>query len=69
MKTEQQLNAEILEVTLTIQQKFPELTKFITEMPITIPDSAHPEISIKNLTDYCESLEALLANYSLDHKQ
>ena len=39
MKTEKELNADILKKTLMIQEKFPELSKYIEEMPITIPIS------------------------------
>jgi hypothetical protein len=67
MKTEQQLNADILKITLTIQNQFPELSEFITEMPITIPDAIHPDINIKNLSDYYETLENLLKNYRVNH--
>ena len=67
MKTEAEWNAEILRITLKIQNQFPELSKYMTEMPITMPDAKHPEINIKNLSDYYESLESLLKNYSLNH--
>ena len=32
MKTENQLNAEILEMTMKIQEQFPELSKYIAEI-------------------------------------
>lgn len=68
MKTEAEWNAEIMRITLKIQTQFPELLKYITEMPITMPDAQHPEVNIKNLRDYCESLEALLKNYGVNHE-
>jgi hypothetical protein len=68
MKTDAEWNAEILKITLKIQNEFPELLKYITEMPITMPDAQHPEINIKNLSDYHESLEALLRNYGVNHE-
>lgn len=67
MKTEKELNSDILKITMAIQERFPELTKFIAEMPVTIPDTENPEINIKNLTDYYNSLEALLKKYDNNH--
>ena len=66
MKTEKELNSDILKLTMTIQDKFPELTKYIAEMPVTIPDTENPEINIKILKDYYNSLEALLKKYDIN---
>jgi hypothetical protein len=67
MKTAEEWNKKILEITLTIQNQFPELSKYIAEMPVTMPDEKHPEITLKNLSTYYESLENLLKKYSLNH--
>ena len=69
MKTKNELNADILKITMTIKQEYPELLKYLNEMPVTIPDSAHPEIDIKTLAAYCDSLDVLVRDYSLSHKQ
>lgn len=66
MKTEKELNAAILKKTLMIQEKFPELSKYIEEMPITIPIS-NPEINIKKLVDYNNSLDNLIEKYTKNH--
>jgi hypothetical protein len=66
MKTEKELNAAILQKTLMIQEKFPELSKYIEEMPITIPVN-NPEITIKNLTNYYNSLDNLMEKYAENH--
>jgi hypothetical protein len=68
MKTEQELTNDILKITMMINEKFPELSKYITEMPVTIPDTDDPEINIKNLSDYKESLESLLKKYAKGHE-
>lgn len=68
MKTEKELNADILKITLLIQEKYPELSKFIGEMPVTIPDAAAPEINNKALRDYYESLALHLKNYTKSHE-
>ena len=67
MKTEEQLNADILKITLLIREKYPELSKYVSEMPITIPDVESPEINAKILTDYYDSLEAIMENYAQNH--
>ena len=67
MKTEKELNEDILKITLQIQEKFPELSKFITEMPLKVSDPVSDEISLKNLREYYESLDNLLKNHMETH--
>lgn len=66
MKNENELNRDIQQITLLIQEKSPELSKYISEMPVTIPNSASPQISIKILNDYYNSLKELLIKYRLN---
>ena len=68
MKTEKEINQAILEITMKIRNKYPELNKYLSEMPVTIPDVDQPEMTIKVLSDYLESLENLLKKYSPSHK-
>jgi hypothetical protein len=67
METENELNAKILKITMTIKDKHPELSKYIEEMNATIPDEKNPEITLKNLNTYYDSLNALLSKYILEH--
>jgi hypothetical protein len=67
METEKELNSQIMLLTLKIHEKHPELAKYLNEMPVTIPHEASPEITIKALKDYCNSLEKLLNEYGVDH--
>lgn len=60
-------NAKIMAITMLIQEKAPELYKFLNEMPITIPNVTHPKINIKILQEYHESLENMLKNL-VDHE-
>ena len=60
MKTEKELNAKILSLTMQIREERPELTKYLEEMPITIPSESDPEITVKLLKGYIESLKDLL---------
>ena len=66
MTTEKELNEAILKITLTIQSEFPELSKYIEEMPVTIP-TAHPDIKLKNLADYYDSLNNVMKKYAKSH--
>lgn len=45
MKTKSALNKAILETKREIQDNYPELSKFVDEMTITIPDKETPEIN------------------------
>jgi hypothetical protein len=69
MKTEKELNDAILTITMKIRNDYPELSKYLSEMPETIPDVTNPEINIKTLTDYYESLQNLLKKYVPNHNQ
>jgi len=57
---EHQLNAEIMTLTEQIKLQYPEVYRNLNEMPITIPDMATPEVKIKQLEDYVQSLKTLL---------
>ena len=63
MKTENELNTDILKITMKIQETHPELSKYIIEMPVTIPNSSDPKITLNALKDYYNSLEAMLLKY------
>lgn len=62
-KAEKVINEKILKLTMTIKDKHPELTKYIEELPVTIPDKKHPLINIEHLQNYYESLNSLLTKY------
>lgn len=57
------LNVKILEITQTIKAKFPELSKFLDEIPIATPDNDDPVVSFEGLREYYLSLEAILKKY------
>ena len=67
MKTENEINKDIIATTMVIDEKFPELSKYIEEMPVTIPNKNEPEINETNLEDYQSSLDALLNKYAAIH--
>ena len=68
MKTEKELNDAILTITMRIRNEYPELMKYLSELPVTIPDVENPEINSKVLTEYYESLENILTKYILERK-
>jgi hypothetical protein len=67
IQTIDDLNAKILKITLKIQDQYPELYKYLEEMPVTIPDEKNPKITRYNLKKYYESLNASLSKYVLEH--
>jgi hypothetical protein len=69
MKTEKELNAAILDITMKIKVKSPELSKYILEMPVTIPNMENPEINRKALQDYYNSLRIVLKDYIENHNK
>lgn len=69
MKTQGEISNDILKITMLIQDKYPELSKYIGEMPVTIPDDASPHINAKILQDYCDSLNDLVKKYVQSHAQ
>jgi len=64
---EADLNAKILKITMTIMDQYPELSKYIEEMPVTIPNEKNPDITLNNLKTYYESLSLMLNKYKTEH--
>ncbi len=67
MKTEHQLTDDILKITMVIRNEYPELLKYLNEMPETIPDVNKPSINIDILQEYYNSLLDLLRKYAPNH--
>jgi hypothetical protein len=67
MKTENELNKDILMITMAIEEKCPELSKYIGEMTVETGDTSSPGGIIKNLMDYYDSLDTLLKRYTIHH--
>ena len=68
IETEDEINAKILKVTMVIQENYPELLKYLNEMPITIPIDSRPEVNVKNLQKYYDTLLTLFRNYVAEHQ-
>ena len=67
MQAIEEINQKIFLKTLDIEAKYPELSKYIEEMPITIPDLENIEITLQNLKEYYNSLNTLVTNYASTH--
>lgn len=65
-EAEKDLNAKILKITMRIKDHFPELSKYIEELSVTIPDEENPEINQDNLKIYYDSLNSMLNKYILE---
>ena len=67
MKTKAKLEQDIINITMKIHMEFPELSKYIEEMPIKISGIETSEIYSINLKQYYNSLEELLVEYAKTH--
>ena len=67
MKSEAEWKQEIIKTTLKINEEFPELSKYIKEIPMIFSETDDKEINIKNLKEYHNSLQELLSKYSATH--
>lgn len=63
METEDTLNTRILNITLRIQEYYPELYRNLNEMYATLPVTEIPVINRMVLEKWYESLRELVANY------
>jgi len=61
------LNSKILKITMTIKDDYPELSKYLDEMPVTIPSEKDPEVTLNLLKGYYESLHSLLNKYKTEY--
>jgi len=64
---EMNLNVKILEVTMKIRYHYPELSKYLDEVPVSIPAGKDQEIKLNHLKEYYESLSSILNKYKLNY--
>ena len=67
MKTENKLNEQILKITMTIKEQYPELMKYLEEMPEAIRDEKKLGITQNDLQVYYDSLNLMLTKYKVEH--
>ncbi len=68
MKKIQKLTQEINELTVRIEQEYPELYRYLDENPITIPVDDEAKPTYNSFVDYLESLKSILEKYMESHK-
>jgi hypothetical protein len=67
MLAESEINQKILQLIVKIETSYPELVKFLGEMPIKSIHSPQCHISEEELIEYYESLKSVLEQYSIKH--
>lgn len=68
MKTKAELEQDIINITMKIELEFPELLKYIKEMPVKDSGADTVNITVQNLEEYYNSLEEILIEYAKTHK-
>ncbi|WP_296705050.1 hypothetical protein [Algoriphagus sp.] len=69
MKTKKQLEQDIINITLKIHTEFPELTKYISEIPEQDYDPSTGQMSAWKFKEYYNSLAEIVKEYSKSHKE
>ncbi|MCP9765523.1 hypothetical protein [Lacihabitans soyangensis] len=69
MRTVAEMNAKILKLSQMIEADYPEISMYLTEMPVTIPNVSSPKINASTLSEYYESLKILLKDYIENKKK
>ena len=67
MESKKNLNDNALLTTLKIQEEYPELIKYINEIPRNLQSNTEKGVSHKALKDYLDSLNNLLETYAKEH--
>ncbi len=73
MKTKAILEQDILDITMKINKTFPDLTRYINEIPVKMSKKDNEGITIKNLEEYYSTLVQMFEKhnkkYSLKNKE
>jgi len=69
MKTLQDIEDQIIRLTISIEVNYPELYATLDENPLTIPSTAHPKMDKRIMEDYLESLKQILKQYIKTHNK
>ncbi|MFM2285320.1 MAG: hypothetical protein RLZZ543_817 [Bacteroidota bacterium] len=68
MRTVEEVNKEIIDCTISIQAHFPEISKYIAEMPIARTTLNGKDAQLVQLEAYLRSLKTLITKYALNHQ-
>lgn len=69
MKISQKILAEISQITREIEDNYPELQKYLDELPITLSDDDNKveKMDDKMLKEYLENLKSIVKKYKKEH--
>lgn len=68
METEKDLEKKVINITMKIHNEYPELSKYLEEMPDNISVDDTDEINLTNVKEYYNSLVELIVKYSKTHE-
>ena len=69
MKVELEVNNKIICLTSEIKKTYPELIKYINEIPVKDVFTTSYEVNTKNLLDYYNTLKIIFEEYGFKHNQ
>ncbi|MFT4699248.1 MAG: hypothetical protein ACI9SJ_002414 [Flavobacteriaceae bacterium] len=67
MKSKNDLNDNIRLTTLKIQEEYPELIKYMNEIPVNFLSNSERGITNNELKGYLDSLNNLIEKYAKEH--
>lgn len=67
METQNSLTDTILITTIKIQNEFPELIKYLDEIPEKFSSIDYKGVNNNDLKEYLDSLKKLLKSYAKEH--
>ena len=67
MESKNELNDKIRLTTLKIQENYPELIKYMNEIPRDLSSGTVKKVNNNELKDYLASLNDLLETYAKEH--
>jgi hypothetical protein len=67
MKSKNDLNDNIRLITLKIQEEYPELIKYMNEIPVNFLSNSEKGITNNELKSYLDSLNNLIEKYAKEH--
>jgi len=69
METKKELTDKILKITVLIQERYPQLSKYLSEVQETLPVFEHPDVNAEALGKYYQTLEEMLKDYLEQHPE
>ncbi|HWY13337.1 MAG TPA: hypothetical protein VN026_18555 [Bacteroidia bacterium] len=67
MESEKTLTERIMAITAVIQENYPELAGFPSEMTLTNPNEKDPDVNLKKLQEYYDELVEMVKRYKIHH--